>query len=159
MRTSTVRLAALTRPGHHAGGDRDRRRLPGRAGPERLHEHPAGPRRAHRAPACQDVPVIDQDAEKNTTIDPEHGLLLVKFRDLTGAEQTVTVDYLDDQSCLRLPGLREVVADAIVTWRDSNNQECVSLRALFNSGATEVRGKPIDHDALGRHIGQWCPSP
>lgn len=96
------------------------------------------------------------DTERNTVLDREHGLLRVETTGVDGQDHIFTIDYQNDAACQSVEPLKYLIDHAIEAAVAAQAQECVSDKELYASGATTLRGQPIDRAALAQHISLWC---
>lgn len=61
-----------------------------------------------------------------------------------------------DPTCQVLPAFRSLIDHALLVDRQNTQEQCPSLREAFQSGVTELRGVPINREALGRYLGEYC---
>ena len=97
------------------------------------------------------------DAEQNTVLDFENGMLQIEYRDLVGTERVITLDYEDDLACMRQPALAHVIDHALEAHAEVMRSRCPSLMALLTSDhRQEVRGVLVDPAALEAYVEQFC---
>lgn len=108
---------------------------------------------------CRDLNGSDmppRDSAKHTVIDTENSLLQISYRATSGELRTITVDYVNDQACRRLPEVRDVIAHALEAEEATQLQRCTYLLKAHADGVREIKGTPIDRAALGRYIQERC---
>lgn len=106
--------------------------------------------------SCASAPLPPQDSEVNTVLDVEHGVLQYSFLDVSsGEDRTVTIEY-EDPACAAVPQLRELIAHVLANEARVRADTCAAVREVVESGAVEVRGRPIDRRAAVRLLVTEC---
>jgi hypothetical protein len=109
-----------------------------------------------QAISCSAAPVPPADAELNTILDKEHGLLTYSFYDASlGADRTATIDY-KSAACNGVAQLARMIAHVRDTDAEAQAQNCAATRKLIADNVTTLRGRPINLDAARKYVSTWC---
>ena len=106
--------------------------------------------------SCATAPLPPQGAEVNTTLDVENRVLRYSFLNPASAQDvTVTISY-EEPACAVPPELRQLIAHTLGNEAKVRADTCASVREVLESGAANVRGRPIDRRAAERLLTTEC---